>query len=120
MDADALNQLQRLVESQAALKEQVTGAITDSGAQSFAGTALGGAVTATVSGLGALRSIGIDVMAKRQYDNETLGDAVVEAVRAAEATARAALMERVLGTTVAQSLAGLVDPERLRRFMPGA
>jgi DNA-binding protein YbaB len=86
--------------------------------EGFVGTALDGQVTATVSGLGALRSIAISTMAKRSTDNLTLGDAVTEAVRNAEQLARSALIERVLGDAADQHYGALLDPERLRRFLP--
>lgn len=86
--------------------------------EDFVGTALDGQVTATVSGLGALRSIAISTMAKRSTSNLTLGDAVTEAVRNAEQRARSAVIERIIGDVEDQQCGALLDPERLRRFLP--
>jgi nucleoid-associated protein EbfC len=55
--------------------------------QSYTGSAGDGYVTATVSGTRELQAIDIHLLARRRLDNVALGEAVVEAVRAAEAQA---------------------------------
>ena len=113
--ADALRHLTADPE---ALQQRLKAVVTSVQQEGFVGTALDGQVTATVSGLGALRSIEISGMAKRSTDNLTLGDAVTEAVRNAEKNARSALVERVVSDTKGQRYGALLDPERLQRFLP--
>lgn len=110
--------LRTMVDDPERLQQRLQRIVTDVQHESFQGTALDGGVTATVSGLGALRSIEISTMTKRSTDNLTLGDAITEAVRNAEKNARAALVERVVGDTMQQRFGALIDPERLRRFLP--
>ncbi|MFE3448590.1 YbaB/EbfC family nucleoid-associated protein [Nonomuraea sp. NPDC059194] len=64
-------------------------------AREFTGMADKGGIVATVDGAGNLLAIDISQLSKRRHDGVTLGDAVVEAIHAAEQTAaeaRAALM----------------------------
>ena len=100
------------------LQQRLTVLLENVQQEGFIGTALDGQVTATVSGLGALRSIEISTVAKRGTSNLTLGDAVTEAVRNAEQHARASLIERVLSDAAHQRYGALLDPERLRRLLP--
>jgi nucleoid-associated protein EbfC len=88
--------LQELPQFQAALKA----ATADVNDEEFEGTAADGGVSALVSGLGSLREIRIGVMAKRELDNQTLGLAVVEAVRKAEAAARNGMTQRFAGVSL--------------------
>jgi DNA-binding protein YbaB len=102
---------------QGALRERVEATVTQVRGGDFTGTALDGGVVATVSGLGALRSVEISIRTKREYDSQTLGEAVTEAVRHAEETARNALAEGVLEAARLGAVADLVDPEKLRRLL---
>ena len=116
---DISRMLQELPQFQAALQAAVAG-VNDEG---FSGTAADGGVTAVVSGLGGLREIRIGVQAKRSIDNQTLGLAVVEAVRNAEAAAREAMTQRfgnvsLLGVSAADFLPSEVadvDPDAAAR-----
>ncbi|MEU8259199.1 YbaB/EbfC family nucleoid-associated protein [Micromonospora sp. NPDC048999] len=110
--------LRNLVDDPEGLQRRVQGVVSDVQGETFTGTALDGAVTATVSGLGALQSIEISTMAKRTTDNLTLGDAVTEAVAAAEHNARATLVSRVVGDAMRQRFGVLLDESRLRRLIP--
>jgi DNA-binding protein YbaB len=116
--AAIIEALRHLTADPEALQERIQGAVTSVQREGFVGTALHGQVTATVSGLGALRSIEISTMAKRSTDNLTLGDAVTEAVRNAEKSARSALVDRILREAVDKRYAVLLDPERLGSFLP--
>jgi DNA-binding protein YbaB len=80
--------------------------------RSFEGTASGGGVRATVNGLGVLTEVSIGELARRELDNLTLGDAVVEAIRAAGAAARQAMRDGMAGLTIAgRSLADFLPAE---------
>ncbi|NUR25110.1 MAG: YbaB/EbfC family nucleoid-associated protein [Catenulispora sp.] len=67
----------------------------------FTGSSDEGRVTATVTALGVLESIDVDILSKRRLDNHSLGEAIATAVRAAEAEAeqaKAAMMDDLLGS----------------------
>jgi DNA-binding protein YbaB len=81
------------------------------GAQSFEGSAAEGGVRATVTGLGVLTDVSIGELARRELDNLTLGDTVVEAIRAAEAAARQAMRDQMAELAIAgRSLADFLPP----------
>ncbi|WP_406078546.1 YbaB/EbfC family nucleoid-associated protein [Micromonospora sp. NBC_00858] len=80
-------ELARLVTEMTALLESATTETGRLAREVFVGTAADGMVTATVSGAKELLDISIAARAHRTVDNITLGEAVVEAVRAAEALA---------------------------------
>jgi DNA-binding protein YbaB len=86
--------IRRMMEQLPQFQAELRAASTNVNDEEFEGTAAEGGVSATVSGLGVLRGIRIGTMAKRELDNETLGLAVVEAVRRAEAAAREAMTQR--------------------------
>ncbi len=88
-------------------------------AQDFTGSALDGSVTATVNGLGTLRDITICVLAKRENDRFTLGEAVVSAVQQAEATAREALIARFGALTLAGRTLEETIPDFLGKLTGG-
>ncbi|MEV6344875.1 YbaB/EbfC family nucleoid-associated protein [Actinoplanes sp. NPDC051851] len=118
---DLAAEMQRFLGDTEGIHQRVEGAISEVREADFTGTALDGGVTVTVSGMGALRGIDIHVTAKRAYDNITLGEAVTEAIRAAELAARGALNDRVLEASGVSGLSGLLKPEqlaRLRRIVP--
>jgi DNA-binding protein YbaB len=75
-------------------------AVREYAEQTFDGTASVDGVVATVTAYGAVTGIHIGALAKRQTDNLTLGDAVVEAVRDAQANARKAWAERMSTATL--------------------
>jgi DNA-binding protein YbaB len=110
--------LRNLVDDPEGLQRRVQGIVADVQHETFSGSALDGAVTATVDGLGSLRSVEIGTMAKRTTDNLTLGDAVTEAVAAAERNARATLVSRVVGDAMQQRFGVILDESRLRRLIP--
>ena len=91
--------LERLAREMPAFQEEMRAATMAAAEAEYEATAAVD-VTAVVSGLGALRSIQIGAMAKRTLDSESLGLAVVEAVRAAEARAQAGMRERFAGITL--------------------
>jgi DNA-binding protein YbaB len=66
----------------------------------YTGSAADGAVEATYNGFGVLTGIRIHPTARRQLDNLTLGDAVVEAVRNAEDAGRRAFREGLGAATL--------------------
>jgi DNA-binding protein YbaB len=112
----AIEALRAIAADPEAFQARIQEVATEVAAESFTGSALDGGVVATVSGLGALRSIEIGTMAKRSTDNFTLGDAVVEAVRNAETNARNEMVRRT-GVVLADSgLAGALDVDRLSRL----
>lgn len=111
--------LRALADDPQGLQRRIQGVVAGVRDETFTGTALDGAVTATVNGLGALRGVEIGTIAKRSTDNLTLGDAVTEAVAAAERAARTALVSRVVGEVLGQGFGVLLDESRLRRFLPG-
>src|SRR5712691_8065147 len=77
------------------------------GASPFEGASADGRITATVTGLGVLTDVRIGETARRELDNLSLGDAVAEAIRAAEAAARAALRDQMAGLLIGgRALAG--------------
>ncbi|MEU5912184.1 YbaB/EbfC family nucleoid-associated protein [Micromonospora sp. NPDC047527] len=115
---ETVEALRNLVADPEGLQRRVQGLVSDVQGETFTGTALDGGVTATVNGLGALQSIEISTVAKRATDNLTLGDAVTEAVAAAEHNARATLVSRVVGDAMHQRFGVLLDEARLRRFIP--
>ncbi|MEV0214919.1 YbaB/EbfC family nucleoid-associated protein [Micromonospora sp. NPDC050695] len=79
--------LAQLVTEMTALLETATSETGRLAREEFVGTAADGLVTATVSGAKELLDISVAARAHRTVDNSTLGEAVVEAVRAAEALA---------------------------------
>src|SRR4051794_17841372 len=95
MTHDAMRELEQLVTGFVGYQRLVTEAVEQAQDETYTGTALNGGVTAIVTGFGTLRSIDISTLTKRSTDNYTLGDAVVEAVQAAEAAAKAGLRQRV-------------------------
>jgi DNA-binding protein YbaB len=70
------------------------------GASPFEGSCADGRITATVTGLGVLSEVRIGETARRELDNLSLGDAVAEAIRAAEANSRAALRDQFAGLLI--------------------
>lgn len=109
-------ELRMLAEDMRRLPDEARRVMGDFARESFTGSALEGGVTATVSGLGALREIAIHPQTKRYTDNHTLGDAVVEAVRRAEAAAKEAMADRLTRLTRATPGAEKAN----RDFLPGA
>ncbi|TNH31706.1 YbaB/EbfC family nucleoid-associated protein [Micromonospora orduensis] len=77
----------QLVTEVTALLETATSETGQLAREEFVGTAADGMVTATVSGAKELLDVSVAARAPRTVDNITLGEAVVEAVRAAEALA---------------------------------
>ncbi|RJL30033.1 YbaB/EbfC family nucleoid-associated protein [Bailinhaonella thermotolerans] len=86
------------------------------GASEFTGTADEGRIVATVNAMGVLLRLDVHVLSKRRLDGVRLGDAVVEAVNAAEAAAdeaRRAMTHafRPGGTSLGELL-GEPEPDR--------
>lgn len=67
--------------------EDVQAAVSTWREMTFSGEAGDGRVVAVVNAIGVLERIDIDVLARRRLDNVSLGEAIVAAVRAAEAAA---------------------------------
>ncbi|GAA1856339.1 YbaB/EbfC family nucleoid-associated protein [Asanoa iriomotensis] len=101
-----------------ALQDHLGTVVSGVAAESFTGSALSGGVVATVDGLGALRGIEITETARRRTDNLTLGDAITEAVAAAERTARTTLVSRAAAVALNHRYGAVLTEEQLRRFIP--
>ncbi|MEV2267743.1 YbaB/EbfC family nucleoid-associated protein [Nonomuraea africana] len=98
MDEDRLRmvteQLERL-ERLSATQVETAAAAEQLATREFTGKSDKGGIVATVDGAGNLLAIEISQLSKRRHDGVTLGDAVLEAIHAAEqaaAEARTALM----------------------------
>ncbi|WP_249350621.1 YbaB/EbfC family nucleoid-associated protein [Microbispora sp. H10836] len=81
----------------------------------YAGSADGGRITATVDAVGTLRALDIHPLSMRGLDSRSLAEAVLKAVRRAEAAAEAAKEEVLRGGLDAAGLshvAGLLDEAR--------
>jgi DNA-binding protein YbaB len=119
------NDIARILQDLPRFQEALQAAVAGVNDEGFTGTAADGGVSAVVSGLGGLREIRIGVQAKRTIDNQTLGLAVVEAVRKAEAAAREAMGQRfanvsLLGVSAADFLppeVADVDPDAAARHI---
>ncbi|MEU8108963.1 YbaB/EbfC family nucleoid-associated protein [Nonomuraea muscovyensis] len=88
---EQLERLERLSATQAGTAAAAEHLVT----REFTGKADKGGITATVDGAGNLLAIDISRLSKRRHDGVTLGDAVLEAIHAAEqaaAEAKTALM----------------------------
>ena len=109
--------LHHFTEHREQLQEQLKADIEEIAREEFTGETLQGGVVARVSGRGHLIAVEIGTLAKRNTDNLTLGEAVVEAVRRAEAAAKSALVERTMSVMLGQPLAGLIPRERLERLL---
>lgn len=99
------------------LTEDVRRIAREFGTTEFEGTSAGGRITAVVTGLGELTDVRIGETARRELDNLSLGDAVAEAIRAAEANARATLRDQMAGLvlggrSLAEFLPAGFAPER--------
>ncbi len=92
--------LTRIPQMMAAFQASMEASAREFAELTFDGCADLGDVTATVTAYGAVTNIRIGILAKRQLDNYTLGDAVVEAVRAARASAQNAWAERLASITL--------------------
>lgn len=91
-----IQQAQQMVEAQRALGEQ-----------KVTGTAGGGLVTATMTGLGKLVDLKISPEAVDPHDTETLADLVLAAVQAAAAEVDRLMNETPLGALGSGGLGGL-------------
>ena len=94
------------------LTEEVRRIARRFGTTEFEGTSAEGRITAVVTGLGELTEVRIGETARRQLDNLSLGDAVAEAIRTAEATAKASLRDQMAGLVLGgRSLAEFLPAE---------
>jgi len=99
-----------IFERMAEFQESMRTSVQELAKQTFDGSAENVDVTATVTVYGAVTEIRIGTLAKRYTDNLTLGEAVVEAVRAARANAQNAWVERMTGTDLFGVSAGAFIP----------
>jgi DNA-binding protein YbaB len=116
---DARRALEHLVGEYDNVQRRIQECVLTARDETFSAAAADGSVTATVNGAGQLRELEIGVLAKRAGDNETMGDAVVEAVRKAEAAAKAGLVKRVQAA-LGPEYATFADPAHLRRLLGAA
>lgn len=96
MDSGGQPNMQQLFQQAQQMQQQMMEAQEELGRAQVQGTAGGGLVTATVTGMGELTSLSIDPKAVDPSDTETLADLVVAAVRDASGAA-GQLQTRTLG-----------------------
>src|SRR5215469_13784942 len=92
--------LERLTQELPKIKERASMIAAEVVQSSFEGSSAAEEVVATVTGSGVLTEVRITEQARRHVDNLTLGDLVVEAVRAAEAAARQEMRDRLADVTI--------------------
>jgi hypothetical protein len=89
-----------------AFAEQVQSAVNDWRQKEFTGLADEGRIVAKVNAIGGLQSIDVHVLSKRRLDNISLGEAIVEAVQAAEDAATQGQTELMNGISVGDRTMG--------------
>ena len=100
--------MQQMLKQAQKMQQQIAAAQAELAEAELTGTAGGGLVTVTISGVGDVRSVKIDPKAVDPEDVETLEDLVVAAVHNAAEAARE-LTERKMGP-VAGGMGGLGLP----------
>jgi len=111
---DDLREPAERLEAMSARAETVAGEWSE---REFTGSADNGGVVATVNPVGTLKALDISRLSKRGNDGVTLGDAVVEAVHAAEAAAEEAKDAMMRELSAGAGLSGLM--EQARRDLEG-
>ncbi|GGP02531.1 YbaB/EbfC family nucleoid-associated protein [Nonomuraea glycinis] len=112
---DEMRELRMLAERLAGASARIDPIVEEWSARTFTGSAAGGGVVATVDPAGTLLALDISELSKRRHDGVTLGDAVVQAVHAAERVAERAkaAMMRELEAAAGPHLGGLLgDAQR--------
>jgi nucleoid-associated protein EbfC len=90
VEHDYTAQAQRMLDELPAMLRGFEEAITAWSGQDFTGSSDEGRIIATVNAAKLLKELQIDIRAKRELDNLTLGDRIVEAIKAAEDAAEQA------------------------------
>ncbi|MCO6006944.1 YbaB/EbfC family nucleoid-associated protein [Actinoallomurus purpureus] len=103
--------LEQLAQELPKIKERASAIAAEVVQSSFEGSSADERVVATVTGAGVLTAVRITELARRQVDNLTLGDLVVEAVRAAEAAARQEMRDRLAEVTIGGESLGKYVPD---------
>lgn len=112
---DELSGLRALTERLSAVAARMDELAAEWSTRQYAGRADEGRVTATVDAVGTLRSLDIHPLSMRRLDSRSLAEAVVTAVRRAEAAAEAAKEELLRGGLEAAGvphMAGLLEDAR--------
>ena len=100
--------MQELLKQAQKMQQQMMAAQEELAQAEVTGTAGGGLVTATVSGVGELTGLAIDPKAVDPDDTETLADLIIAAVR--DATGNAAAMQQEKMGPLAGGAAGMGLP----------
>lgn len=105
--------MQQIMEQAQQMQQQLMTAQEELAQAEVSGSAGGGLVTATVSGSGELKSVGLDPKAVDPEDTDTLSDLIVAAVRDANRAAQEIQAEKmgpVTGALGGQDMGGLGLP----------